>query len=54
MSSSGGGIVVHPFGNPNDKVIITKADGQTICDALTAAGHTALAAQIQPIVNDAT
>jgi hypothetical protein len=29
----------------------TKAEGQTICDSLTAAGHTALAADIQPVVN---
>lgn len=54
MSSSGGGIVVHPVGLPNDKQIISKSDGQTICDCLSAAGYTALAAQLQPIVNDAS
>jgi len=54
MSSSGGGIIVSVAGHPDEKVSLTKEEGQCICDALTAQGETALAAKIQPIVNQAS
>lgn len=54
MSSSGGGIVVHPVGLPADKEIITKSDGQMIADCLTACAQPDLAAKIQAVVNNAS
>jgi hypothetical protein len=54
MSSTGGGIVVKTAKVNGEQTVITPQQGQQIIDALTECGHTALAEQLQPVVNDAT
>lgn len=51
MSSSGGGIVVHPNNQSSPLRWFSKTDAQTIADCLSEHGHSDLASTLQAVID---